>query len=72
MLSPTSVRKRPTAAAQHRKPTSLGDPAAHLLPTPIASANNAARPRIEIAMTEMNVKPIAGERSWEFGKIIRR
>jgi len=28
--------------------------------------------RIEIAMTEMNVKPIAGERSWEFGKIIRR
>jgi hypothetical protein len=25
-----------------------------------------------IAMTEMNVKPIAGERSWEFEKIIRR
>jgi hypothetical protein len=25
-----------------------------------------------IAMTDMNVKPIAGERSWEFGKIIRR
>ncbi len=26
----------------------------------------------KIAMTEMNAKPIAGERSWEFGKIIRR
>ena len=25
-----------------------------------------------IAMTKMNVRPIAGERSWEFVKIIRR